>query len=105
MQLDDNHGALEEDSFPPNNENSMILLPEERIVSEEEEFVEIEDGEHDDEDHVPEVAMEERVVAVAPFDEVEIEAVGNTRPRRSNSGIGVERIRMYFSRKVHSTRQ
>ena len=56
-KIDDDHGALEEDIFAPNNEDGMIMIPEENIVSDDEEFVETDNGEHDEEDHVPEVAM------------------------------------------------
>ena len=82
----------------------MVVLPEEIIFSDEEEFFKKEDGEHDDEEHVPEVQIEERVVAVTPLDDVEIEIVGSTRPMRSNSGIGVERIQMSFSGKDYGAK-
>ena len=113
----DYHGALEDDDFIPNNEDGMIVLPEENIVSEEEDFVETEygehdddthvpeHGEHDDDTHVPEVAMEESLVAVAPLDDMEIKTVGSTRPKRSNSGAGVEIIQMDFSGKGYGAKR
>ena len=66
-QTYDDHGALDEDMLARKNKDGVIMIPEENIVSDEEEFAEIEDGEHDDEDHVPEVGIEERLVAMTPI--------------------------------------
>ena len=101
------YDALEDDVLAQNDEDGMIVLPEENIVSDEDDFVEPEYDEDDDEDQasVPEVAMEERVIAVAPLDDVEVEAAENTRPRRLNAGAGVERIQMDFSGKGYGTKR
>ena len=89
----------------PNNEDGMSVLPEGNIVSDEEEFVETDDDEHDDEDHVSEVTIEERLVAVAPLDDVEVETGGNRRPRRSNAGAGVKRIKMDYTGKGYGAKR
>ena len=49
-KIDNDYGALAWNVFVPNNEDGMIVLPEENIVSDDEEFVETDDGVHDDED-------------------------------------------------------
>ena len=59
----------------------MIVPPEENIVNGEEEFAESECLEHDDDAYVPYITIEERVVAVAPLNDVEIEIANITMPR------------------------
>ena len=89
-----------------NDEDGMIVLPEENIVSEEEDFTEPEDEAEDFDAYIQEAEVEDRVVAIAPLDDEEPDVPIRTRPRRENAGAGVERMQMDFSGKGYgSTRE
>ena len=89
-----------------NDEDGMIVLPEENIVSEEEDFTEPEDEAEDFDDYIQESEEEDEVVAIAPLDDEEPDVPIRTRPRRENAGAGVERMQMDFSGKGYgSTRE
>ena len=105
MSFEDDHIILEDEVFAPNNEDGMIVLPEENIVSDEEDFTEPEYVEPGNETYVQEVPMEETVVAVAALDDVKGEVATNTRPRQTHAGAGVERIQMDLSVKGYGAKR
>ena len=79
--IENDHVPIEDEFFEPNNEDGMIVLPEENIVSDEEGLVETETEEKDFDAYVPEVAIEDRVVALVALGVEETDAVSHTRPR------------------------
>ena len=102
--IENGHVPIEDEVFAPNNEDGMIVLLVENIISDEEGLVESEDEEAEFDAYVPEVAIEDRVVAIAALDDEETDVVNHTRPRRENIGAGVESMQMNFSRKGYGSK-
>ena len=93
--VQDGDELIEEDIPVSNDDEGLIVVPEDNIVSEEESFVESDD---DDETEAQSTSIEEEVV-VADIDDEDpdqSETVEDRRPRRANAGAGVERLQMDF---------
>ena len=101
----DDYDILENTVDIQNEDDGMIVLPEENIVSDEEECVEPEDTDYNHDEDEAGVIIEDEEVAVAALDDVEVTAAGNTRPRRTNAGAGVERLQMDFSGKGYGAKR
>ena len=89
------------------NDEGMIIVEEDHIVSEEESFVESE-GEEDihgavDTEERPDT--EEAIIANIDDEDEPEQSVAQSRPRRSNAGAGVERMQMDFAGKGYGARR
>ena len=104
-QLEDGYVIVEDEITEQNNEDIMIVIPEESIVSDKEEFDEPEDVDYNGDEDESEIVTEEREVAAVALDDVDFAVAGNTRPRRENAGAIVERIQMDFSGKGYGAKR
>ena len=104
-------GATEEDAIPEDNsrvleenDEGLMMIHEDNIVSEEEDFTE-EDIESEEEVQTDEIKNVPAVVA--ELDDIPILDTSNStsRPRRANTGAGVERLQMDFSGKGYGARR
>ena len=85
---------LEENIPIPNNDDGLIIVPEDNIVSEEEDIIEHNDEIDEGSDIASENASIAEEVIVADVDDNPEEPMvtEHGRPRRVNAGSGVERI-------------
>ena len=89
----------------PNNDDGLIIIPEDHIVSEEDYFMEEDEDDSETGEDEPTIPANAEEVVVADLDD-NIEAVPcNTRPKRVNAGAGVERLQMDFSGKEYGTKR
>ena len=89
------------------NDEGVIIVEEDHIVSEEESFVESEDEEGINSvvDTEEEPDAVEAVVANIDDEEEPGQSVAQSRPRRLNAGAGVERLQMDFTGKGYDARR
>ena len=89
------------------NEEGVIIVEEDNIVSEVESFVENEEEENmnDGLNGQEEPNTEDVVVAKIDDDHDPEQSAAQSRPRRLNAGTGVERIQMEFTGKVYGARR
>ena len=81
VPIEDRCVVFTDEDLAARNEDVMLVLPEENIVSDEEEIFEPEQAEPNEDAYVAEFTVEEGAVAVIPLDNVEFGIPTNTRPR------------------------
>ena len=98
---------LEENIPIPNNDDGLIIVPEDNIVSEEEDIIEPNDEIDEGSDIASENASIAEEVIVADVDDNPEEPMvtEHGRPRRVNAGSGVERIQMDFHGKGYGAKR
>ena len=105
--LQDGEGLVEEKLTIPNDNEGIIIVPEDNLVSEEEYFVENEDESEDLIDADPPNTSVEEEVIVADIDNSteQGEPVDQGRPRRANAGAGVERFQIDVNGKGYGAKR
>ena len=98
---------IEKNRATPENNEGLIIVPEDNIVNKEDSFVENEEESESDSDTDPQSSNEAKEVIVADIDDVieQSEPAEEGRPRRINVGAGVERIQMKFQGKDYRAKR
>ena len=97
-----NDDEIEQNDNQNENDDGLIIVPEDNIVSDDETFIE---SEVDPMDDVGMVASQDNAADEVIVADVDDTPVGNDRPRRANAGQGIERLQMDFKGKGYQTKR
>ena len=108
LEVEEEQGILINDNEEVRDENhdedneGLIFVAEDNVVSDDETFIENEVDASDDVVAVAQINEATQEVTVSDVDDV---PVPNSRPRRINAGKGIERLQMDFQGKGHQSKQ